>query len=216
MRYQTVLFDFDYTLGDATDSIYEGFCYGLGKLGYPAPDREAVRRTVGHVLEDQYTMVTGDTDPDRRARFRGWFQEVVAETQAEKTKIFPGALELLAALRGRGVRLGVVSSKRLTTLEKILARHGLAPLLDFVTGGERVSRPKPDPEGLNAAVAALGADKAAVLYCGDTVIDAEAAKNAGVDFCAVLNGTTPAEDFSPWPSVHIAPDLPELQTWLGV
>ena len=45
-------------------------------------------------------------------------------------------------------------------------------------------------------------------------IDAGTARNAGVDFAAVLNGTTPAEDFAGYPSVHIAPDLFELRQWL--
>ena len=40
MRYQAALFDFDYTLGDATASIYEGFRYGFEQMGYPIPQRE--------------------------------------------------------------------------------------------------------------------------------------------------------------------------------
>ena len=56
----------------------------------------------------------------------------------------------------------------------------------------------------------MGVSKEEFLYCGDTVLDAEAAQRAGVDFAAVLNGTTPAEDFAPWPCVQIARDLPEL------
>ena len=45
--YPAVCFDFDYTLADTTDSIVAGFQHGLTKLGWPAPDREAVRATVG-------------------------------------------------------------------------------------------------------------------------------------------------------------------------
>lgn len=216
MKYQAILFDFDYTLGDATASIYEGFCYAFEKMGYPRPDREAVRRTVGHMLEDEFTMLTGVDDPAQRAEFRRWFQEKVADTQAEKTELLPGAEELLGALHQRGVKLGIVTSKRNDTLRKILARHGVLDQLDFTVGGDLVGLPKPDPEGLNAGIAALGVEKAYVLYCGDTTIDAGTARNAGVDFAAVLNGTTPAEDFAGYPSVHIAPDLPELKSWLGV
>ena len=45
---------------------------------------------------------------------------------------------------------------------------------------------------------------------------AQTAQAAGTDFCAVLNGTTPAAAFAPYPSVHIAPDLPDLRRWLGL
>lgn len=138
MKYQAILFDFDYTLGDATASIYEGFCYAFEKMGYPRPDREAVRRTVGHMLEDEFTMLTGVEDPAQRAEFRRWFQEKVADTQAEKTDLLPGAEELLGALHQRGVKLGIVTSKRNDTLRKILARHGVLDRLDFTVGGDLV------------------------------------------------------------------------------
>ena len=63
MKYKAALFDFDYTLGDATASIYEGYCHGFEKMGYPKPDLEAVRRTVGYILEDGFTMITGGGPP---------------------------------------------------------------------------------------------------------------------------------------------------------
>lgn len=216
MNYQAVLFDFDYTLGDATASIYEGFCYGFEQMGLPRPEREAVRNTVGHILEDEFTLVSGETDPARRAEFRKWFQSKVEGTQAEKTVLFPGAVELLTGLHARGLKLGIVTSKRHTTLQDILKRFDLNPLLDFTVGGEMVKTPKPDPEGLNTGLAALGLPRDQILYCGDTTIDAATAQNAGVDFAAVLNGTTPAEAFAPYPHVHIAPDLSDLGAWLGL
>ena len=49
--YQAIFFDFDYTLGDATPSILAGFAYGLDQLGWPAPDADEIRRTVGYPLE---------------------------------------------------------------------------------------------------------------------------------------------------------------------
>lgn len=216
MKYKAALFDFDYTLGDATASIYEGYCYGFEKMGYPQPELEAVRLTVGYILEDGFTMITGETDGEKRREFRGWFQEKVEGRQAELTKLFPGAEELLRTLHAKGVKVGVVTSKRVTTLRDILRRYELLDLMDITIGGEMVKKPKPDPEGLNTAIATLKVEKEEVLYCGDTVIDAGTAQNAGVDFGAVLNGTTPAEEFEKFPSVHVAPDLVELKSWLGI
>ena len=113
--YPAVCFDFDYTLGDATDSIVAGFQHGLTKLGWPAPDREAVRATVGYVLEDAYTMLTGDDSPENRAKFRPLFLEVARERQREETTLFPGAVELLRGLRAQGVRLGIEPGHLLLT-----------------------------------------------------------------------------------------------------
>lgn len=208
--YRAICFDFDYTLGDSTDSIVAGFQYGFARLGQPVPDRETVRGTIGYLLEDAYELLTGDGDPDHKARFRAYFLEVAKPRQREETTLFPGAAELLRGLHSRGVRLGIVSTKTGETIEYIMERYGLKDTLEFVIGSYDVTRHKPHPEGILKALDRMGVSKEDFLYCGDTVLDAEAAQRAGVDFAAVLNGTTPAEDFAPWPCVHIAPDLPDL------
>lgn len=212
--FQAVFFDFDYTLGDCTDSIVAGFRHGLTALGWPAPSRERVRSTVGYLLEDSYTMLTGDGDPGRRAQFRALFSEVAVERQRRETTLFPGAAELLRGLKARGVKSAIVSTKRGDTIEIIMDRLGLGDTIQLVIGSADVTRHKPDPEGLLVAAARLGVTPAETLFCGDTVLDAGAAKNAGCRFAAVLNGTTPAEAFAEFPCDHIAPDLWDLARWL--
>ena len=216
MDYKAVFFDFDYTLGDATDAIVAGYTYALTQMGWPAPDREAVRRTVGYMLEDGYTMLTGDSDPERKKQLRPLFVQVAQPLQIQNTRLFPGAAELLRGLRERGTRLGIVSSKRTDTLRAILENNGVLPLLDLIIGSDMVTRHKPDPEGLLAALERLETAPEDMLYCGDTVMDAAAAQGAGVDFCAILNGTTPAREFEGLPHVHIAPDLWDAGRWLGL
>ena len=216
MDYKAVIFDFDYTLGDATDAICAGFQAGMTALGRPVPDREAVRRTVGMVLEDAYTLLSGDDSPEGRTAFRTAFSKVARPMQAAGTPLCPGAKELLLALEAAGIPTAVVSTKHTGTLRDIFAGHGLTDHLALILGGDLVSRNKPDPEGLNAALKALGVAPKETLYCGDTVIDAQTAAAAGTDFCAVLNGTTPAEDFQTLPHVRMAPDLGDLRTFLGV
>ena len=88
--------------------------------------------------------------------------------------------------------------------------------MELVIGSADVTRHKPDPEGLCLAMERLGAAPEETLFCGDTVLDAGAARNAGCPFAAVLNGTTPAGDFAPFSPVHIAPDLIDLARWLGL
>ena len=83
--FKAVCFDFDYTLGDGTDSIVAGFQYGLTQLGWPAPDREAIRATIGYLLEDSYAMLTGDSDPARQAQFRTLFTQAALERQRRET-----------------------------------------------------------------------------------------------------------------------------------
>lgn len=216
MKYRGVFFDFDYTLGDATDAIFAGFTHGMTVLGYPVPEREAVRRTVGLVLEDAYTNLSGDSSEEGRRRFRTLFSEVARPMQAQGVPLCKGAAELIRALRAEGISTAVVSTKHTPTLVGILAGHGLEEEFSSILGGDVVQRPKPDPEGIMTAMTRQGLAPEEVLYCGDTIIDAETAARAGVDFCAVLNGTTPGEAFEVFPHVHIVPDLVELKGWLGV
>ena len=224
MRYQGVFFDFDYTLGDSTPAIAEGYRRGFAALGLDEPTVEQVRTTVGMKLEDGYAFLTGDHDAGRQARFRHIFATSVGvEAQGddrklmiEGTVLLPGAVELLAALKNAGTRAAIVSTKPGDTIRRIFGFRGRLDLLDLVVGGDEVSRSKPDPEGVGIALDRLGLKREQILFCGDTVIDAATAQAAGCDFCAVLNGTTPREAFSDYPCAYIADDLAGLQDWLGL
>ena len=216
MDYKAVIFDFDYTLGDATDAIYAGFQAGMTAMGHPVPDRETVRHTVGMVLEDAYTLLTGDDSQEGRTTFRAEFSKVARPMQAAGTPLCDGAKELLLALEKAVCPTAVVSTKHTGKQRDSLAGHGLGGEFPFIVGGDLVSRNKPDPEGLNTVLGKLGVAPGDVLYCGDTVIDAKTAAAAGTVFCAVLNGTTPAEEFQGLPHVHIAPDLNDLRAFLGL
>ncbi len=215
MKYRGIFFDFDYTLGDATEAIVTGFLYGLHTMGYQTmPTRAEIRDTVGLVLRDGFTQLTGERDEAKRDRFVQLYRSVCTPVQIATTKLCDGCEDLLARLRAQGVRLALVSSKPSYILSEILKARGVYDRFDSIIGPDQVPRPKPDPAGILRTLEATGLAPEEVLYCGDTVIDAQAGQNAGVDFCAVLNGVTPAPAFDPYPHVHIAPDLPELQSWL--
>lgn len=224
MDYQGVFFDFDYTLGDSTPAIAEGYRRGFTALGLEPPTVEQVRATVGMRLEDGFTFLTGDKSPERRGEFHRLFANSVGvnaqgedrKLMIEGTVLLPGAVELLSALKRAGTRTAIVSTKPGNTLREILAHQGCLGLLELILGGDEVSRAKPDPEGLALALDRLGLAAGQVLFCGDTVIDAATARAGGCDFCAVLNGTTPREAFADYPHVHIADDLAGLRRWLEV
>lgn len=216
MKYRGIFFDFDYTLGDATEAIVAGFLYGLHTMGYRTmPTREDIRHTVGFVLKDGFTNLTGETDEAKRDEFCKLYRSICTPAQIATAKLCDGCVELLQDLYRRGVKLAVVSSKPSSILNEILKAREIHGLFDFVIGPDQVPRPKPDPAGILRALEVTGLTAGEVLYCGDTVIDAQAGQNAGVDFCAVLNGTTPAADFAAYPHVYIAPGLPQLHDWLG-
>ena len=224
MKYQGVFFDFDYTLGDSTPAIAEGYRLGFLALGLDPPTEEQVRHTVGLTLADGYALLTGDHNPERQEAFYHSFQHTVGveaggegrRLMIEGTTLFPGAEELLLALKHAGVRTAIVSTKPGSTIRRIFEHQGRKDLLDLVVGGDEVTQAKPHPQGLRLALERLGLSAEQVLFCGDTVIDAATAQAGGCQFCAVLNGTTKAQAFERFPYVHIAQDLDELKNWLKV
>lgn len=215
-RYRAVLFDFDYTLGDSTGPIVAGFRHTFAWMGWPEPEPEAVRRTIGQTLPEAYARLTGDRDPERGREFQRGFRSFSEERIVADTVLFPGAAELLRGLKAAGIAAGVVSTKPTETLRRIFQRQGLLPVLDVIVGGDLAAHSKPAPDSLLLALERLGVGREQTLYCGDTVIDAETAHRAGTDFCPVLNGTTPERAFDPWPHVSVARDLPGLHRALGL
>ena len=143
MNWSAVLFDFDYTLGDATEASVTGFQYAFGQMGRPIPEREAVRLTVGHRLEDSYTLLTGDGDLARQAEFRRLYKQKADPLQIPATRLLPGALELLEALNAQGIPAGVVSTKGSAVLRAVLTAQGADHLVASITGGDQVPQAGP-------------------------------------------------------------------------
>lgn len=216
MKYKAVLFDFDYTLGDATDSIVAGFTHAFTEMGLEVPSHDLIRATIGMMLEEAFHGITGDSDPDHQAQFRALFTAVSRPMQMEGVPLFFGAKELITALHGQGIPMAIISSKRTDVLEGIIAKHGLSEEIPLIIGSDKVANHKPDPEGILAALSTMGIEAKDALYCGDTMIDAQAAMDAGVSFCPVINGVTPPESFAAYPWAHMCRNLTALQEFLGV
>lgn len=96
--------------------------------------------------------------------------------------LYEGAEEMLGALKARGKHLALITTSHRTMLDAVLDRHPhLAALFEVIITMRDVERHKPDPEGINKALARLGVPKERTLMLGDTGKDLEAAQNAGTD-----------------------------------
>jgi phosphoglycolate phosphatase len=129
---------------------------------------------------------------------------------ADRTVVYDYVPETIEHLRGKGLRLGIVSTKYRYRIVEVLGREGLLEPFEVIIGGEDVSEFKPDPESLNLALDKLDIPPEAALYVGDSVVDAEAALRAGVPFVAVLSGSTPREAFSEFEPRMILDSVREL------
>lgn len=98
---------------------------------------------------------------------------------------FPGILETLAALRKRGMKMGVVTGKSRNSCEVSLAIGALGSF-DVLVADDDVGDPKPHPEGMLVALRALTIKPGEAIYIGDSVSDIEAAHAAGTAAAAAL------------------------------
>lgn len=120
----------------------------------------------------------------------------------------------MQALKESGCKTAIVSTKNKNRIDDFLQITKTNHLVDKVIGIYEVKKAKPDPEGLYLAMETLGADKKDVLYVGDSIIDAQTAMNAGVDFCGVTTGVTTASELALYPHKAIISHIEELLTVL--
>jgi pyrophosphatase PpaX len=100
--------------------------------------------------------------------------------RSEAPRRFPGITRLLRTLDREGLRMAVVSSRRLAALHRGLDATGLGAHFPVVIGLEDVTLPKPSPEGLLLALGRLGVEASRAVFIGDSELDIEAGQRAGV------------------------------------
>ena len=114
----------------------------------------------------------------------------------ESIKPYPDVVDVVVALAGRGVRLGVVTSKLRSGAERGLQAAGLTDFFHTIVSADEVSRAKPHPEPVLAALARLGIEAKDAVFIGDSPHDIAAGREAGVVTAGVLWGPFGREDLT--------------------
>ena len=210
--YKAVIFDFDYTLGDSTNGIVLSINYALEKLNLKTQETKTIQKTIGLSLKDTLFELSGIQDDEAVRKFTEYFKEKADEVMVDNTRFYEGALEIMEKLGSEGRLLGIVTTKYHYRIEQILAKNNARNVIDVIVGGDDVKKEKPDPEGLLAAIDKLNVSKDQVLYVGDSIVDAKTAQSAGVDFVAVLTGTTKREEFLNYAHEAVEESVRELHS----
>lgn len=205
--YKAYLFDFDYTLADSSRGIVMCFRNVLAMHGHDGISDESIKRTIGKTLEESFAILTGIDDKETLAAYRKEYVAQADRLMTANTVLFPETLDVLSRLKERGARIGIISTKYRYRIMELLEKELPEGFLDIMVGGEDVKTPKPSPEGLTFAISHLELEAADVLYCGDSTVDAETARNAGVDFAGVLHGMTTREELEAYPHAGIVTSL---------
>jgi phosphoglycolate phosphatase len=109
----------------------------------------------------------------------------------DTTRLYPGVREALERLHTAGKRLAVLTNKPVGMSLSIVAGLTLAPLFFRVYGGNSFTGKKPDPAGVRQLVREAGTGCDRTMMVGDTSVDVETARNAGVFACGVKYGFQP-------------------------
>jgi pyrophosphatase PpaX len=176
VRYPVVLFDLDGTVIDSGAIILASMRHAAETVvGGEYEDADLLKAVGGPGLEAQMMAL----DPDRAEELVRVYREH-NEALHETLECCAGMDEVLATLKDRGHRLGIVTAKRRLTVDLAFARLPIEQLFETVVGGDETMHHKPHPEPLLLALERLGASPQDAVYVGDSPFDMEAAKAAGL------------------------------------
>lgn len=152
-----------------TQLIYDGVLEQL-RLGDLKIGFREVRRTLGAILD-------------------GFELEAFSNSE-----LYPSIVELLSYFKSKGLKMGLVTNDGRAAASVILDKHNLRGFFDIVITRDDVGRMKPDPEGILKAATALGVTASDAMYVGDSVLDIQAARSAGVGTVVSIIGGVHTND----------------------
>lgn len=220
MRFRALLFDLDGTLVDSHGEICLALDKALRELGHVLP-REAVHALVdGAPLEIIWDKLhRGVTlPPDTEfARFVAAYRAHYMLDLGHATTLFPQVEETLTVLRTRrpDVRMAVVSNKGALTVGPLLAKMAIAPFFELALGaGGTPLAAKPEPDLLLHAMRELACAPHECVMIGDTIMDIEAGRRAGVTTIALSHGMGPRAQLLEAGADHVIDGFSELPALL--
>ncbi len=186
--FSTYIFDLDGTLIDSIGDLASSCNYALRKYGMGEYSVDEVRMMVGNGVKKLMERATpeGLANPlfdEVYACFRQHYMIHNLDT----TRPYPGITETLAALKGRGKKLAVVSNKFYAATQELVA-HFFGDLIHVAIGEREDIRKKPAPDTVMEAMRQLGVGADECVYIGDSDVDIDTARNSGMPCISVLWG----------------------------
>lgn len=187
MPYETILFDLDGTLLDTLADLTDAVNRTLMRFAFPCRTRAEVRAFVGNGARRLMELaVPGGAE---QVQFDAILDDYKADYAAHcrvHTAPYPGVPELLRTLCAQGKRLAIVSNKPDDAVQAL--QRDFFPNVSVAVGERAGVRRKPAPDTVLAALQQLGAGPENAVYVGDSEVDLETARNAGLPCISVSWG----------------------------
>jgi phosphoglycolate phosphatase len=196
---RAVLFDLDGTLLDTAADIASALNHSLGAYGSFTTEqvREMIGRGVPTLIERALQRLNVDPAAAERAavqqRFWEYYQQL-HDGDEFLTRPYPGVADALGTLFARGLKIAVVTNKQQAAAVAVLERLGLRQWIHVVVGGDSCAERKPHPQPLLLALSMLGVPITQALMVGDSQVDVQTARGAGVPIICVPYGYNEGAD----------------------
>ena len=177
------IFDLDGVIVDTAVYHYKAWKRLANELGFDltVDENEKMKgvsrmRSLELMLQWGGITKTPEEQEALAAKKNAWYVEMISHMTPDE--ILPGAKEFVIACREAGLKtaLGSASKNSGTILDKV----GITGLFDAIIDGNKVSKPKPDPEVFLAAAGELNIAPACCVVFEDAIAGVEAAKNGGM------------------------------------
>jgi phosphoglycolate phosphatase len=187
-EYNYYLFDFDGTLCDTTEGIFNSVIYSLHCFGIEEDDREKLCFFVGPPLFESYKTLYGVSDDEAKYLIEK-YRERYRVKAAEESALYDGITEMLQKLKAKGKKIAIASSKPEIFVKEISDYHNISQYYDFISAEQLNKNHSSKEELINTCLDFFGnPTKESVLMVGDRFYDIDGAKAVGVDSAGAIYG----------------------------
>ncbi|OYN87890.1 HAD family hydrolase [Parenemella sanctibonifatiensis] len=173
----TILFDFDGTLANTVPLILASYRHTIDTVGLPPADEATIRSWIGRTLPDMFTELAG---PDRVAELTEIYSTWQHDNAEQHLLPYAGMRQLVTDLIEAGAKVGIATSRRRGSAQRLKELLGLDEWLPLLVGLEDSTEHKPAAEPLLLAAERLGSEPGDCVYVGDALVDLRAAQAAGM------------------------------------
>ena len=183
-----VIFDLDGTTINTLNELYVSINQTLKEYGYPTKTLDEVRMGVGRGFRKLVEAVVPEKlDEEKLTEIGRSYQKAYTENYL-KSDVYPGMTDLLKELQERGIRLAVNSNKSDRFTKALIAKNYPDIRFTAVYGGREGVPMKPDPTVAKQIAEQMGLEMEEVLYVGDSDVDIQTGRNAGMKTAGCLWG----------------------------
>ena len=203
-----ILYDLDGTLVDTRRDIINGVRYALEVLKGPDLTDDEIKDCVGtglHALIKQVFRTEDEKLADQGSKL---YREYYKKHMLDHTKLYPGAREFLEYFKDR--KQAVITNKPNPFSSQILEALGVAHFFIAILAGDNGLPFKPDPAAIRHLIEETGVTAKEVIFVGDSPIDIQSARNAGVEVVTLSHGFASEATLREAGPDHIVRDFAEL------